>query len=217
MFDVGANLVSFFIQNCLFGMPTSDVPKPTPLIQQSRGSVLTLNLIGQNQTGPKVVSSAQGASVLFGALSSSAQVAVDQTSITNTGGTYRFGPQGRIQRLVIPRPSVPPATYVPPATSSQPFNTPNVLIRCDGTPPGFTQDLPGIKSGFVIGNTTVNLYTGGQEVVVAEVAGGSGLKVRPTSGDTIDGSMGPVHIHKHGSRTLVSDGESNWITISKVD
>jgi hypothetical protein len=209
MFDLGDDKSALsFLQNCLFGMPTSDVPTPKPLIHCGTGSQLTLNLLGQNQTGPNVVLSEGNASVLFGALSGAAQVAVDQTSIA--GGTYSFGPQGRIQRRVIPR---PPAA---PATTSQAFSTPNVLVRCNGTDPGFTQDLPGIATGFVIGSTNVNLYTGGQEVVVAEVAGGSKLKVRPTSGDTIDGSGNSVHIGEHGSRTFVSDGVSNWITISKV-
>jgi hypothetical protein len=212
MFDLGSNSALFFLQNCLFGMPTTgvlSVLKPNPLIRHSGPSQLGLNLLGQNQTGPNVVLSEAGASVLFGALSSAAQVAVVQTKITDHG-TLSFGPQGRIQRLLVP---LPPA---PPATASQVFSTPNALVRCDGTS-SFTQDLPGITIGFFVGgNPNVNLYTGGQEVVVAEVVGGSKLKVRPAQGDTIDGYMGPVHIGKHGSRTFVSDGVSNWITISKV-
>lgn len=221
MFDLGGQSALFFVQNCLFGMPTTlteGVPpnlvvrNPLPLIRQGAGSQLTLNLLGQNQTGQNLVSSAAGASVLFGALSSSAQVGVVQTSITNSGGTYGFGPQGRIQRLVIPRPPL-----LPPATASQTINTPNVLVLCNGTHPGFTQVLPGIASGFGVGgNVSVPLYTGGQEVVVAEVIGGSKLKVSPSGSDTIDGDTGPVHIGKHGSRTFASDGVSNWITISEV-
>ncbi|WP_433963686.1 hypothetical protein [Tunturiibacter gelidiferens] len=166
MFDLGDKPAFFFLQNCLFGMPTPDVPTPTPLIRHSgQSSKLIMNLLGQNQTGPNVVSSENGASVLFAALSSAAQVAPDQTSITSHGGTYTFGPQGRIQRRVIPRPPDPPAT------ASQAFSTPNVLVRCDGTH-AFTQDLPSITTGFKIGLSAVDLYTGGQEVVVAEVAGG---------------------------------------------
>lgn len=213
MFDLGTQSALFFVQNSLLGMPTTDVLIPTPLIRQAAPSQLTFDLLGQNQTGPNLVSSACGASVLFGALSSSAQVALDQTSITNSHGDYSFGPQGRIQRLVIPR---PPAA---PTTTSLAFTTPNVLIRCDGTHPGFTQDLTpigAVPGGFVIGNGAVTLYSGGSEVVVAEVAGGSKLKVRPAPGETIDGDTHPVHIGKHGSRTFVSDGVSNWITISEV-
>jgi len=120
-----------------------------PLIRHKGPSQLTLNLLGQNQTGPNVVKSEVGASVLFGALSSAAQVAVDQTSITSGGGTYDFGPQGRIQRHVVPR---PPAS---PATASQIIDKPNVLIRCDGTVE-FTQDLPGIATGFTISFGPVN-------------------------------------------------------------
>jgi len=209
MFNLGSNSALFFIQNCLFGMPTSTISKPNPLIRHCGQSQLTLNLLGQNQTGPNVVLSEAGAWVLFGALSSAAQVAVVQTKITDNG-KLSFGPQGRIQRLLVPLPPVPPATV------SQVFSTPNVLVRCNGTS-SFTQDLPGIATGFGVGgNINVPLYTGGQEVVVAEVVGGSYLKVRPTSGDTIDGDTGPVHIGKHGSRTFVSDGVSNWITISEV-
>jgi len=209
MFNLGGNSALFFIQNCLFGMSTSAIPT-SPLIRHRGPSQLTLNLLGQNQTGPNVVLSEGEALVIFGALSSSAQVAVKQTTITDGGGTYIFGPQGRIQRLVIPRPPKPPAT------TSQTFNTPNVLIRCNGTS-ALTQDLPGIATGFGVGgNMDVPLYTGGQEVVVAEVVGGSKLEVRPAPGDTIDGSANPAHIAKHGSRTFVSDGVSNWITISEV-
>jgi hypothetical protein len=104
MFDVGPHTVLFLLQNCLCGMPTASVPNPKPLVQQSQGSQITFNLLGQNQTGPNLVRSAPNASVLFGALSSSAQVAFDQSSITNSGGTFNFGPQGRIQRQVIPLP-----------------------------------------------------------------------------------------------------------------
>ncbi|HEX8802279.1 MAG TPA: hypothetical protein VF772_26890, partial [Terriglobales bacterium] len=76
--------------------------------------------------------------------------------------------------------------------------------------------LPGITTGFTISSGNVKLYSGGQEVVVAEVVGGEHLKVRAAPGDTIDGSPDEVHIGKHGSRTFVSDGVSNWITISEV-
>jgi hypothetical protein len=209
MFNLEGNSALFFVQNCLFGMPTPGIESAFPLIRHKGPSVLTINLLGQNQTGPNVVLSEAGASVLFGALSSAAQVARDQTSITNNGGKYSFGPQGRIQRLLVP---LPPA---PPATTSQTFHTPNVLIRCNGTS-AFTQNLPGIAIEFFVGNSTIPLYSGGQEVVVAEVVGGSNLKVQPAPGDTIDGSADPVHIGKHGSRTFVSDGVSNWITISEV-
>jgi hypothetical protein len=217
LFNLGTNSALFFIQNCLFGMPLTrplvmppfEVTDPQPLIRHTgQKSQLILNLLGQNQTGPNVVLSEDHALVLFGALSNAAQVAVEQTKITDHG-RLSFGPQGRIQRLLVP---LPPA---PPATESQAFNTPNVLVRCNGTS-HFTQDLPGIRTGFFIGTTNVALYTGGQEVVVAEVAGGAQLKVRPTSGDTIDGSTNAVQIQKHGSRTFVSDGVSNWITISEV-
>ena len=208
MFDLGGNSATFFVQNCLFGMPSTGLSSTFPLLRQSTGSQLIINLLGQNQTGPELVLS-EGGSVLFGALSSAAQVAVDQKTITNGGGTYDFGPQGRIQRHVVPR---PPLT---PATASQIIDKPNVVIRCNGTV-GFTQVLPGITTGFTISSGNVKLYSGGQEVVVAEVVGGEHLKVRAAPGDTIDGSSVEIHIGKHGSRTFVSDGVSNWITISEV-
>lgn len=209
MFDLGGRSAIFFLQNCLFGMPTLGITDPKPLIHHTGPSQVILNLIGQNQTGPNVVHSENGATVLFGALSSSAQIAVKQDSIT-AKGNLTFGPQGRIQRLLVPLPPLAPAT------SSQGFSTPNVLVRCDGTH-AFTQDLPSITTGFTIGlSSGVSLYTGGQEVVVAEVVGGNKLSVRPAPGDTIDGDSGSVRIGKHGSRTFVSDGVSNWITISVV-
>jgi hypothetical protein len=239
MFDLGGSTAIFFVQNCLLGMPVPPVTivPPTisssrvinriitsppnlpegvipgiasnPLIHQSAGSHLTLNLLGQNQTGPNLVSSDSGATVIFAALSSAAQVAYDQHK-ANERRAIQFGPQGRIQRNVLP---LPP--WDPPTKESLSFDKPNVLIRCDGTH-GFTQNLPAINSGFVIASTTIPLYSGGQEVVVAEVVGGTGLKVSPAWGDTIDGQKDPVTIGAYGSRTLISDGWSNWITISKV-
>jgi hypothetical protein len=95
------------------------------------------------------------------------------------------------------------------------FNKPNVLLRCDGTA-DFTQYLPKISSGFTIGNSPVPLYSGGQEVVVAEVAGGPRLAVRPAQGDTIDGSPGEVKIGRRRSKTFISDGLDNRITISQT-
>jgi hypothetical protein len=58
----------------------------------------------------------------------------------------------------------------------------------------------------------VAAYSGGQEVVVAEVSGGARLRVRPAPGDTIDGFSDDVAIGAFESRTFASDGASNWIT-----
>jgi len=201
MFALGAISVRFFVQNCLFGIGST-----SPLIGHA-GGVCTLLLLGQNQTGANLVAGATGASVFFAALSSSASVGADQTSITASGGTFSFGPLGRIQRQVLPlSPSAP-------ATISQTIDTPNALVRCDGTV-GFTQVLLKIVGGFKI--LDLAMYSGGQEVVVAEVAGGSQLRVAPFAGDTIDGVAGPVPVAAHGSRTFVSDGVSNWITTAVV-
>ena len=93
--------------------------------------------------------------------------------------------------------------------------TPNVLIRCDGTT-AFTQNLPSISAGFKIGNTSESVYTGGQEVVIAEVAGGAHARVRAAAGDTIDGQTSAVKIGPRASKTFVSDGLSNWITIAEA-
>lgn len=206
IFDIDGKQVFFFIQNCLFGVASLGVSSPSPLIRfRGDGKRLILNLLGLNQTGPNVVKTEGTATVLFGALSSAAQVAFDQTSIFNDN--YAFGPQGRIQRHVIPR---PPA---PAAKASLAFDKPNVLVRCDGTDE-FTQDLPSISSGFTIGGGPVPLYSGGQEVVIAEVAGGTRLKVRPAPEDTLDGSPDEVKIGRLRSKTFVSDGLDNWITLS---
>ncbi len=229
MFDVGPNLVIFWVQNCLLGMdvpgvfalgqlPYKGILSKYPLIRQSAGSHLALNLLGQNQTGPNLVLSEKGAEVTFIALSSAAQIAVDQSVTLNSGGTTRFEAQGRIQRSVLPLPPLPP-TKVSLPTKTIPFDKPNVLIRCDGngtSGTGFTQNLPAIVGGFTIGQTSIPLYSGGQEVAIAEVMGGTGLEVSPAAGDTIDGSTAAKSIGKFGSRTLISDGVSNWITISKV-
>lgn len=209
IFDINGQTVFFFIQNCLFGVESLNVASTFPLIRFAGDAParLTLNLLGLNQTGPKVVDASGTGGVLFGAISSAAQVAFDQSAIA--GENYFFGPQGRIQRLVLPR---PPA---PPASSPQTFGTPNVLLRCDGTT-AFTQVLPSISTGFRIGNSQVSVYTGGQEIVVAEVAGGPHLRVRAADTDTIDGQTSAVKIGPRGSKTFVSDGLSNWITIAEA-
>jgi hypothetical protein len=68
---------------------------------------------------------------------------------------------------------VPKPRHLPPAPiANQDFSTPNVLVRCNGTS-SFTHVLSEITNGFFAGDSSVNLYTGGQEVVVAEVVGGS--------------------------------------------
>ena len=224
MFNLEGNSALFFVQNCLFGMPTPGVDSIFPLIRHTGPSLLTINLLGQNQTGPNLVKSEPGAAVLFAALSGAAQVAYEQQKYwdpdLSNKNKLRFGPVNRIQRQVLP---LPPLAA---ALSSQGIGQvmgagltlPNALIRCDGSGAGFTQVLPQIAGGFTFGSSTppTPLYSGGQELVVAEVAGGAGLRVAPTVGDTIDLGAGSVPIAAHGSRTFVSDGESNWITTAVV-
>ena len=179
---------------------------------------LALNLLGLNQTGKNVVEASNGAPVLFGALSSAAQVGADQSLITNSGGIQRFLPVGRIQRQVLPLPPLPPAQQnLLPSVENQFFTLPNVILRCDGRPPGFVQVLPKIVGGFTMGQAAVPVYSGGQEVIVAELEGGPLLRVSPTAGDKIDGvPQAEIKIARHGSRTFLSDGLDNWITISVV-
>jgi hypothetical protein len=170
LFDLDTRPGQFFVQNCLFGMPTLDAPSTFPIVRhKGPASELSLEILGLNQTGPNVVRSEAGATVRFVALSSAAQLATEQTSIT-AAGHLRFGPIGRIQRLILPPNG--------PATSSQGqaqgLLKPNVLIRCDGTN-AFTQILPKIDGGFTFGSPILALYSGGQEVVVAEVVGGNHL------------------------------------------
>ncbi len=220
LFHVEANSAFFFLQNCLFGVKSTH-----PLIRYvipagtSQPKPLVLNLLGQNQTGNNVVEASAGAPVVFAALSPAAQVGAEQTSITGSGGIVRFGPVGRIQRQVLPLPPTPAATApLLPNVSEQSFTLPNVILRCDGRAPGFVQPLPRIKGGFTMGAAgAVAVYTGGQEVVVAEVEGGPRLSVAPAQNDKIDGVPdAEVSIAPHGSRTFVSDGSDNWITISVV-
>jgi hypothetical protein len=219
LFHIQANQAVFFLQNCVFGVnslhpliryvpPPGTPPRP-----------LFLNLLGQNQTGNNVVEASPGAPVLFGALSPAAQVGADQSRIADTGGILRFGPVGRIQRQVLPLPPAAPATGpLLPNVLEQFFTLPNVVLRCDGRPPGFVQPLPRIIGGFTMGiSGTVPVYSGGQEVIVAELEGGPRLRVAPAAGDKIDGvPNAEVKIAPRGSRTFVSDGLDNWITISVV-
>jgi hypothetical protein len=220
LFHVEANGAFFFIQNCVFGV---GLKSPHPLIQYviPAGTppplkALALNLLGLNQTGERVVKAGNGAPVLFGAQSSAARFGADQSLITNSGGVLRFLPAGRIQRQVLPLPPAPPATGpLAPDPQTQFFTLPNVILRCDGRPPGFVQVLPRIADGFTMGQAAVPVYSGGQEVVVAELEGGPRLRVSPFPGDKIDGALGAeVRIAPHGSRTFLSDGVDNWISIS---
>jgi hypothetical protein len=210
MFDLGGNTAFFFVQNCLFGMPIpGDLRSVNPLIRQTGASKLTINLMGQNQTGENVVRSEAGATVMFGILSDAAQVAAKQDL-----GNITFAPTARIQRQVVPLAPLPPVS-TQAQSDGLTLTKPTFLIRCDGRI-GFTQVLPKIRGGFTVGNSSIPLYTGGQEVVVAEVVGGLNLTVGPSVGDTIDGYTGLVYIGAHGSRTFLSDGYSNWITTSIV-
>jgi hypothetical protein len=47
----GRQVGLFFLHNCLFGMPTPGRSEASPLIRHSARNQLTLNLLGQNQTG----------------------------------------------------------------------------------------------------------------------------------------------------------------------
>ena len=221
LFHVEAHSAFFFLQNCLFGVSSTHpliryiIPAGTPPPLRP----LALNLLGQNQTGNNVVEASNGAPVLFGALSPAAQVGADQSRITDSGGILRFLPVGRIQRQVLPLPPLPPAQQnLLPSVDNQFFTLPNVILRCDGRPPGFVQALPKIVGGFTMGAAgVVPVYSGGQEVIVAELEGGPLLRVSPTAGDKIDGVPGAeIKIARHGSRTFLSDGLDNWITISVV-
>jgi hypothetical protein len=222
LFHIEANGAFFFLQNCLFGVNAKSthpliryvIPAGTP--QPHRP--LALNLLGLNQTGPNVVVASSGAAVVFGAQSPAAQVGSPQSQITDSGGILRFLPVGRIQRQVLPLPPAAPATGpLLPNVNEQFFTLPNVVLRCDGRPPGFVQPLPRIKDGFTMGQGAVPVYSGGQEVIVAELEGGPLLRVAPAQDDKIDGvTNAEVKIARHGSRTFVSDGVNNWITISVV-
>lgn len=209
MFDLGNRSVLILAQNCLLGIDLQGRDLH-PLIRQSAGGSLTINLIGQNQTGKNLIENVSGATVLFGALSSSTQIALEQSTM---GGTNEFAPVTRIQRKVRPRPPSEPAKDAIPVDE---IGKPNELLRCDGNGldgNGFTQLLPSIKGGFFV-RAGLPLYTGGQEIVVAEVAGGRHLQVQGSSGDTIDSSANPVKFGAYESRVFASDGESNWITIA---
>jgi hypothetical protein len=202
MFALGSVSVRFFVQNCLFGMDSK-----TPLIGHT-GGICTLILLGQNQTAPNLVASAPGATVQFSVLSTCAAIGADQTAITNAGGRYLIRPFGRIQRELVPKPPLPPATQ-----SQDIVDNLNTLVLCNGTA-ALTQTLPKIVGGFKVRGKAME--TGGQEIIVAEVAGGGKLKVAPENGDTIDGGTTAVAIAANGSRTFISNGEKNWITISVV-
>lgn len=228
LFDLGSPAptktrnVLFFCQNSLLNIRYRRTTPPQPkhaLITHGGDVGLVINFIGQNQTGDKLVK--PPATALFGALSSSTQIHVDNI---NANGN-EFGPVTRIQRKVQPQPPLPPArSHVQPAPDPLPpgdlgeITLPNVLLRCDGNGnagAGFTVTLPKIAGGFLFSaQDPMPLYTGGSEIIIAEVAGGNKLEVAPSAGDTIDGSTAPIKIKGHESRTLISDGAENWITIA---
>jgi hypothetical protein len=230
LFDLGppnANKkVFFFIQNTLVGIGAiiegQSIRSEFPLIGNDGGVDCTLNFIGQNQTGERLV---RGGGVRFGALSSSTQIGADNAFAATPPAANKFAPVTRIQRKVQPHPPRPPARSHAQPPVPNPLDgelgridLPNTLLRCDGNGAdgsGFEVRLPHIKSGFTFSaQLPVPLYTGGQEIVVAEVAGGDNLRVRAAAGNTIDGATEPVRIRAGESRIFASDGESNWITIA---
>jgi hypothetical protein len=213
LFHLGASTnrtVFFFVQNALLGIRINPNPgqafanEPKPLITH-HGVRCFINFIGQNQTGNNLL--AQGATAIFGALGSSTQIGTGNIAVDRNV----FGPVTRIQRKVQPQPPAAPATS--PTNLGQ-IKLPNVLLRCSGEN-DFVVPLPNIKSGFKFSmQDPTDLYTGGQEIVVAEVAGGDNLRVQGQGGDTIDGSLEPVAINRHEARIFASDGQRNWITIA---
>jgi hypothetical protein len=227
LFDLGnpaptkARNVLFFCQNSLLNIRYRRTPPQSkhPLIAHGGDVGLTINFIGQNQTGDQLVKAPGKA--LFGALSSSTQIHVDNIN----GSGNEFGPVTRIQRKVQPQPPLPPARshLQPPNASPAPgdlgqITLPNVFLRCDGNGSGgagFTVTLPKIAGGFLFSaQDPMPLYTGGSEIIIAEVAGGQKLQVAASPGDTIDGSTAAIKIKGHEARTLISDGADNWITIA---
>jgi hypothetical protein len=209
LFDFANRPILMFVQNCLLGIDIRNGPIH-PLIRQSAGGNLTINLIGQSQIGENLVDSEAGATMRFGALSSATQIALKQDSIH---GINDFAPVTRVQRKIRPRPPLPATKVELPVGT---FAKPNELLRCDGHGEdghGFTQTLPKIKGGFFV-RAGIALYTGGQELVIAEVGGGRKLQIKASAGDTIDGSAGAVRFRAHESRILASDGENDWITIA---
>jgi hypothetical protein len=226
LFDLGnptppqSRNVLFFCQNSLLNIRYRRTTPPQSkhaLITHGGDVGLVINFIGQNQTGDKLVKSP--AKALFGALSSSTQIHVDNINANEN----EFGPVTRIQRKVQPQPPLPPAqSHVQPAPDPLPpgelgeITLPNVLLRCDGNGiagAGFTVTLPKIAGGFLFSaQDPMPLYTGGSEIVIAEVAGGNKLEVAASPGDTIDGSTAAIKIKRKGARTLISDGADNWIT-----
>ncbi|MEA3000430.1 MAG: hypothetical protein QOK17_2263 [Sphingomonadales bacterium] len=212
LFDLGsstpaARSVFFFVQNTLLGIRTDpgvNPPPPKPLITHNNVRCI-INFIGQNQTGNNLLK--PPATAIFGALSSATQIGTSNIAVDHN----TFGPVTRIQRKVVPQPPAAPATT---RAQIEPISLPNVLLRCNGQG-AFVVPLPNIKTGFSFAmQDRTPLYTGGQEIVVAEVVGGHKLSVRAAAGNTIDGSAAPVSIRAHESRIFASDGESNWITIA---
>ena len=209
--------VLFFVQNALIGISARIngqlVLSANPLIANDGGVDCTLNFLGQNQTGERLV---RGRRVRFGALSSSTQIGLDNAIAVDTSAgemANEFAPVTRIQRKVQPH---PPNRAAKSEAEVGSIDRPNVLLRCDGNGSGFELALPVIRGGFTFGaQVAVPLYSGGQEIVVAEVAGGNNLRVKAAPpDDTIDGSPEPVIFRAYESRVFASDGESNWITIA---
>ena len=201
MFDLGGNDATFVIQNCLFGVRST-----TELVAHD-GGACRLQFLGLSLAGENLVKSAAGATVRATVVSSATAVAARQTSTTEASVLFQYTPVARIQRQVLPENG-------PAAVVHVPIGIPNAVVQCDGSL-AFSQTLPKIIGGFLIPQSGGKPgYTGGQEIVVAEVKGGSNLSVKPSAGDTIDGDSVAVPIAAHGSRTFISDGISNWITIS---
>jgi hypothetical protein len=196
MFDLGGNSATFFVQNSFWGVRST-----APLIRHTAGAC-RMQLLGLTVAGKNMVASAAPARVIVNAISSATTIGANQTSTAN----FEYVPVARIQRRIVPLPNGP--APIDPAT----IRIPNALLQLDGTA-AITQRLPAID-GFLLPGTTEPANSGGQEIVVAEVKGGTGLQVEASQGNTIDGSTQPVPIAGHGSRTFISDGISNWITVA---
>ncbi len=92
-------------------------------------------------------------------------------------------------------------------TSAVPNLTENTLGLIDVSGGAVAQSLPEIA----LAGEHVNE---GMSIIMAESSGTAGLTVAPSGADTIDGSALAVSVPAGGALVLVSDGVSNWKTVS---
>jgi hypothetical protein len=115
----------------------------------------------------------------------------------------QYGPHNSPRYMYDPAPGASPRTG---AATLQPRDG---FVRADVSGGAFALTLPSLPHA-----TNDNF---GQPIKIQETSGTAGLTVKPSAGNTINGSSDAVSVPPKGSLSFISDGLSEWHVYSRAD